>query len=163
MVLIEEKYYDTVSVAVAAAAGIGAPGLLIPGLDMAGVGTTWTVMILGIAKISGHELNAASAAKIATAAIGAVSGYMLGSKILTWAAAPLILTFPVAGVPAAILVNATLNGLFTLKLGCAAAKQLSRPEFNALDIMDLATSIASLLTPVPSSRELQLVREMLGY
>lgn len=160
MALVEEKYYDAIGVAVAAAAGLGVPGLFVPGLDMAGVGAIWTTMVLSIAKTSGHELNAAAGAKIVTAAVGAVAGYVLGSKILTWAAAPLIIAFPVAGVPAAVALNAGLNGLFTLKLGIATARQFSRSDFNAMDVMELAASIAAQLTPLPSWDEIQTVREM---
>jgi len=119
-------------------------------------------MILSIAKTSGREINAASAGKIAGAAIGAVSGYVLGSKILTYAAVVILIPyFPVAGIPAVVALNALLNGLFTLKLGIATARQFSRPDFNTTDIIDLAASIAGQLTPIPSSGELQVVHEMI--
>lgn len=159
---LEEKYYGTVGTAVAAAAGIAVPGLFVPALDMAGVGATWTVMIGSIADKSGQHVSPTSVAKVAAASVSAVSAYMLGSKILTWAATPLILAFPVAGVPAAVAVNAMLNGLFTLRLGIAAASKFSRPDFNALDILEVAASIASVLVKLlPSTKEIQLVKEML--
>ncbi|MGH8603050.1 MAG: hypothetical protein ACREXR_09860 [Gammaproteobacteria bacterium] len=161
MGLIEEKYYGTVGTAVAAATGIAVPGIFVPTLDMAGVGATWTVMIGSIADKSGQHISPASVAKVVAAAVSAVSAYMLGSKILTWAAAPLILAFPFAGVPAAVAVNAMLNGLFTLKLGITTAKQFSRPDFNSLDILNVAETIAGALVKLPSTEEIKLVKKML--
>lgn len=161
MALIEEKYYRTVGTAVAAAAGLGVPGLFVPPLDMAGVGATWTGMVAAIAKKSGHEMNAAVAGKVVAAGVGALAGYKLGSKILTWAAAPLVLTFPVAGVPALVATNASLNGLFTLKLGVATCNQFSRPGFGAMDVANLARAVAVELVPMPTLEELRLVKEMI--
>lgn len=162
MTSIDEKYYGTVATAVGAAAGIGVAGLFAPALDTAGVGATWTGMVIAIAAKSGHELNAAAAAKVVAATLGAVSGYALGSKILTWAAMPLILTFPVAGVPAVVAVNAALNGLFTLKLGVATINQFTRPDFNAVDRAQLAVAIVGQFHPIPSMDEIRLAKEMIA-
>lgn len=129
---------------------------------MAGVGATWTVMIGAIADKAGLELTPAATAKLVAAGVTAVSGYVIGSKILTWVAAPLILAFPVAGIPAAIAVNATLNGLFTLRLGLACATKFSRPDFDTSDVIDLAVSIGGFLVKVPNAEELALVRELLA-
>jgi uncharacterized protein (DUF697 family) len=161
MALIEEKYYRPVGTAVVAAAGLGVPGLFVPPLDMAGVGATWTGMVIAIAKKSGHEINTAAAGKIVAAAVGALGGYKLGSKLLTWAATPLLLTFPVAGVPAVVAANATLNALFTLKLGVATCKQFSRPGFGAKDTAELAVGIAGQLVPMPTRKEMGLVKELI--
>lgn len=73
----------------------------------------------------------------------------------------MILTFPVAGVPAAVAVNTMLNGLFTLRLGIATASKFSRPDFNTLDILDVAASIASALVKLPSTEEIKLVKAIL--
>ncbi|MFE3696138.1 hypothetical protein ACFXPB_36775 [Streptomyces sp. NPDC059129] len=129
---------------------------------MAGVGATWTVMVGAIADKAGLDLTPAAIAKLVAAGVTAVSGYVLGSKILTWAATPLILAFPVAGVPAAIAVNATLNGLFTLRLGLACASKFSRPDFDTSDVLDLALGIGGFLIKMPTSAELSLVRELLS-
>ena len=74
MTLIEDKYYRPVGTAVAAAAGLGVPGLFIPPLDATGVGATWTGMVVAIARKSGHEMNTAAAGKIVIAALGALGG-----------------------------------------------------------------------------------------
>jgi hypothetical protein len=162
MISIDEKYYGTVATAVASAAGVGVVGLFMPALDMAGVGATWTGMVIAIAAKSGHDLNAAAAAKVVAATLSAVSGYALGSKILTWAATPLVLTFPVAGIPSVVAVNAALNGLFTLKLGVATINQFSRPNFNVMDGAQLAVAIVGQLHPIPSMDEVRLVKKMIA-
>ncbi|MEU6445098.1 hypothetical protein, partial [Streptomyces sp. NPDC047046] len=95
MPAIEVKYKEVISNGVIVASGIAVPGLFVPALDMAGVGATWTVMAGAIAHIAELELTPAVTAKLVSAAVSAVSGYVLGSKILTWAATPLILAFPV--------------------------------------------------------------------
>ncbi|MEU0991452.1 hypothetical protein [Streptomyces sp. NPDC005953] len=119
-------------------------------------------MVGAIADKAGLDLTPAAIAKLVAAGVTAVSGYVLGSKILTWAATPLILAFPVAGVPAAIAVNATLNGLFTLRLGLACASKFSRPDFDTSDVLDLALGIGGFLIKMPTSAELSLVRELLS-
>ena len=161
MALIEEKYYRPVGTAVATAAGLGVPGVFVPPLDMAGVGATWTAMVVAIARKSGHEMDAAAAGKVVAAGVGALAGYKLGSKILTWTAAPLVVTFPIAGVPAVVVANATLNGLFTLKLGVATCNQFSRPGFRTMDVLNLARAIAMELVPMPTMAEIRLVKEMM--
>ncbi|WP_141746898.1 hypothetical protein [Streptomyces agglomeratus] len=162
MSLIDSKYQDAIGAGVIAASGIAIPGLFVPTLDMAGVGATWAVMIGAIAKKAGHDLSLTVTAKLAAAGVSAVSGYVLGSKLLTWAAAPLILAFPVAGVPAAVAVNATLNGLFTLRLGVACANKFSRPNFHAMDAMEFALDISGFLIKMPKKEELVLVKDLLA-
>ncbi|GAA4090637.1 hypothetical protein [Streptomyces shaanxiensis] len=162
MPAIEPKFRDPIYAGVAAATGIAIPGLFVPALDMAGVGVAWTAMVAGIADKAGLDLTPAAAAKLVAAGVAAVSGYIFGSKLLTWAATPLILAFPVAGVPAAIAVNATLNGLFTLRLGMTCASKFSRPDFDASDVLELAMSISTFLVKIPTREELALVREIVA-
>lgn len=111
-------------------------------------------MIGAIAVKSGREVSAATMTKLASAAVSAVAGYHLGSKIMTWV---LIALLPGGGVPAAVAVNVVLNGLFTLKLGVATAKQLSRPGFNAIDIMSIVHQVLSL----PSGEEIRFLKAIL--
>ena len=42
-------------------------------------------------------------------ALSSVAAYTLGSKILTWAALPLLAAFPLAGIPAVVALNSALN------------------------------------------------------
>jgi hypothetical protein len=162
MSFVDEKYEGIIGGSVVTTAGIAVPGLFVPALDMAGVGATWTVMIGAIAEKSDREISPETVAKLVAAAVSAVSGYVLGSKILTWLAAPLIMAFPVAGVPAAVAVNAALNGLFTLRLGLACVSNFSRPDFNALDLANFIVSLAGLMAKWPSSEEIAFVQKMLG-
>lgn len=162
MSYIDGKYRTIVGTAAASTAGVGIPGLFVPGLDEAGVATAWTAMIIAIANESGHKMDRALAAKLVGSALGAVAGYKIGSKILTWAFAPLVVAFPVAGVPAVVALNAGLNALFTLRLGAACAKEFSRPDFTSDDVMLLAHRVGSFLLGLPHKEEIALVRAFLA-
>jgi hypothetical protein len=162
MTIVDEKYQDSITIAVIAAAGLGVPGLFLPTLDMAGMGAIWTTLVLAIASTAGRSVDIATAGKLVTSAVGAVSAYIVGSKILTWAAAPLIFAFPLAGVPAVIAVNAMLNAIFTLRLGIACARRFSTPDFTAGDVLDLAADIAGYLIKLPSREEISFVRAVIG-
>lgn len=155
---ISEKYQEPIGIAVVAASAVGPVGILLPAFDMAGIGVIWTTMVEEIARRSGHRVNPAGILKVVTAAAGAASGYALGSKILTWSLVALV---PFAGVPTAMAANATLNGIFTLKLGLSCAKQFDRPDFDTLDILNLAATVAGALTPVPSAEEVALLKKLL--
>src|SRR6478752_6106979 len=154
---IDEKYHQTVGQAVGAAAGLAVPGVLLPTLDTVGMAAIWTTMITAIAIKSEREISPSTVTKVVAASISAVSAYRLGSKILTWAALPLVAAAPVAGVPAVVALNVLLNGLFTLKLGVTIAKQLSRPGITTLDI----ALIVKELVQLPSLDEIKLVKDMI--
>lgn len=162
MTVIDSRYREIVSRGVVAAAGIAIPGIFVPTLDLAGVGTIWTTMIVAIANKSGHEFNGTTVAKLVTSAVSAVSAYVIGSKILTWAATPLILAFPIAGVPAVTALNAALNGLFTLRLGMVCSRHFSRSEFTDQDALLLAAKIGTHLLGWPTHEEIQTVKEFLS-
>lgn len=162
MSVIEEKYRGIVGAGVAAASGVAVPGLFVPALDMAGVGATWTTMVAAIAKKSGLSLNTPTTAKIVASSISAVSAYVIGSKILTWAAAPLVVALPVAGIPAVVALNVALNGLFTLRLGVVCSRHFSRAGFSDGDAARLGISIGTHLLGWPTADEIRLVKELLS-
>jgi hypothetical protein len=159
---IDKKYHDPIRIAVIAAAGIGVPGIFVPALDMGGIGVIWTTMVGAILAKAGRQVSSATVAKIVAAAVSAVSGYVLGSKILTWLAAPLIVAFPVAGVPAVVALNSMLNGIFTLRLGLACARRFDDPSFTAADVLDLAADISSQLVGLPNGDEIQTIKDILA-
>jgi hypothetical protein len=158
---VKPKYKDTVSTAMMSAAALGLPGVFVPALDMGGMATIWTAMITSIANKSGHEVSANMVAKLVAAAGAGVSAYLVGSKILTWLAIPLILTFPIAGIPAVAGINGFLNGLFTYRLGLTVSEQMSRPGFTKDDFLALTIAVVPSLIHMPSIGEIEEVRSML--
>ncbi|MGW5158667.1 hypothetical protein ACWEPN_24595 [Nonomuraea wenchangensis] len=158
---LDHRYRDIVKKAMISAAGVGGAGIFLPVLDMAGIAAVWTVMVVAIADASGHPASRATVGKVVAAAVSGVSGYYVGSKVLTYLAAPLLVAFPVAGVPAVIAVNVMLNGLFTYRLGKVCAADFSRPNFTLEDLGDLALRIARLLIKIPMPGEIAEVRHLL--
>jgi hypothetical protein len=159
---IDERFRTPIAAGVVAASGLGVPGIFVPALDMGGIAVTWTTMLTAMAVRSGHPFSSKDITKLVVAAVSAVAGYKIGSKILTWAMVPFIVAFPVAGVPAAVVLNAGLNGLFTLRLGMACAGLFSRPDCTPQDALDFFKSIKSYLIKLPSREELALVKELLS-
>lgn len=159
---LQQRYQGSVKTAVVAAAGLGIPGIFNPALDVAGTAGIWTTMVGALAAQSGHTISPHLIGKLVSAAVSGVSAYMLGSKILTWVATPLILAFPVAGIPAAALVNSLLNGLFTYRLGLGVASEMSRATFTDDDFIQLSYRVARKLTHLPSWEEIEAVRELIS-
>lgn len=158
---IETKYRGVIKTAALAAAGVGGPGLFLPALDTTAVAGIWTTMVLRIGEVSGRGITRASAAKVACAAVAACSAYLFGSKILTWAAMPLVAAFPLAGVPMATALNVVLNGLFTFRLGSACARNFERPDFSADELLEMSLSLTGVMISVPSVEELREVKDLL--
>ncbi|MFC7531524.1 hypothetical protein [Actinoplanes sp. GCM10030250] len=140
-----------------AAAGLGVPGLFHPGIDETGMAAIWTSMVTVVARRSGATVSPATITKLVTSALASVAAYTLGSKILTWLALPLIAAFPVAGVPAVVALNSTLNALFTYRLGRDCAQRFSRPGFTARDALDVGRHLVGL----PTVTELADLRDVL--
>jgi len=158
---VEDSYLGPIKTAVVAATGTGIPAVLVPALDAGGIGPIWATMISGIAARAGREICAPDIAGLVTTAVGAVSGYVRGSKILSWLAAPLVIAFPVAGVPPTVAVGAMLNGIFTLRLGRACARRFTDPGFTGLDMADLTAGIGGRLARLPSGEEIKTIKDML--
>lgn len=157
----DPRYREIIKSSMVTAAGIGGAGTFFPVLDMAGIAAIWTGMVVAIAEASGHPTSKATVGKVVAAAVSGVSGYYVGSKILTFLAAPLIVAFPVAGVPAVMATNVMLNGLFTYRLGMACTAHFSRPDFTIEDLGDIALRIAKLLVKFPLPSEVAEIRHLL--
>jgi hypothetical protein len=158
---VSEEHKGIVKKAVVSAAGVGLPGIVAPTLDTAGVASVWTIMVGALAKKSGHNVDAKLIAKLITGALASVASYQLGSKILTWLAVPLILTFPVAGIPAVVGLNGVLNAIFTYRLGVFLSEQLTRSDFTTRDFIGLSQRIGAIFLGVPTPREIADVKELL--
>lgn len=137
-----------IKTAVVAAAGLGVPGLFLPGLDEGGMTLIWGTMVTTLAHSFGAELSPVIVAKYVAAGLSGVAAYTLGSKVLTWAAAPLLVAVPFAGVPAAVALNSGLNGLFTLRLGRRTHQSFQSPQFTSADLMGIARHLIGI--PLPS-------------
>jgi hypothetical protein len=162
MCLADDRYLEPIRAAVIAAAGTGVPVIFVPALDMGGIGVIWTAMIGGIASGAGQQVARPAIARLAAAAVGAASGYVLDSKILTWLAAPLMIAFPVAGVPQAVAVSSMLNGIFTLRLGAACAHRFADPAFTAAGMPGLTAGIGNRLARLPSGDEIKMIKDILA-
>lgn len=156
---VEREYRDIVEKAVIAAAGIGIPGALSFGLDVAALSTAWAIMIAAIADESGHDMDKAFAAKLAVGVLAGVGGYVAGSKT----AVTLLNFIPGAGTLAAMGVNGVMNALYTYKMGHAMSTLLDKDGFQESDITEMATSLAAVVISKPSLAEVkdivQMVRE----
>ena len=137
---------SAIRTATMAAAGLGVPGLFHPGLDQAGMATVWVTMVTTVARRCGADISRATVIKLVTSALSSVAAYTLGSKILTWAALPLLAAFPVAGIPAVVALNSTLNALFTYRLGRECVRRFGRPGFTARDMLDVGRHLLGLPT-----------------
>jgi hypothetical protein len=143
--------------ATVAAGGLGVPGLFYPGLDEAGMAAIWATMVTTVARRCGAAVSPATITKLVTSALSSVAAYTLGSKILTWAALPLVAAFPIAGIPAVAALNASLNALFTYRLGKECARRFSEPTFSARDVLDIGRHLLGL----PTIAELAELRDVL--
>jgi uncharacterized protein (DUF697 family) len=141
-----------------AAAGLGIPGLLHPGIDEAGMAAIWLTMVTAIAKDCNAKISPATAGKMVTAAVSSVAAYTLGSKILTWAAMPVLIAFPVAGIPAAVALNSVLNAVFTYRLGKECVSRFSNPAFTSRDLIDIGRHLAAL----PNFTEISDIKRILS-
>jgi uncharacterized protein (DUF697 family) len=117
----------------------------------------WLTMVTTIARRSGATLSPAAAGKFVTSALSGVMGYQLGSRILTWAVmSPLVIAFPVGGIPAAAAINAGLNALFTYRLGKECVRRFATANFTAADTRALGRALVGL----PSVQEINDLRRL---
>ncbi len=158
---VHQRDKNIVKTAMVAATGLGIPGIFNPGLDTVGMAGIWTTMVGAIAAKSGHSVSPNMIAKLVGASVAAVSSYLLGSKILTWVATPLILACPIAGVPAAASVNGFLNGLFTYRLGLTVSNQMAKPNLSQDDLLNLCMAIVPHLIYLPNIDEIREVQNLL--
>lgn len=156
---VELEYRDIVEKAVITAAGIGVPGALSFGLDVAALSTTWAVMIAAIADESGHDMDKVFAAKLTAGVLAGVGGYVAGSKLVM----TLLNFIPGAGTLAAMGVNGVMNALYTYKMGHAMSTLLDKDGFREADIGEMAESLVAVVISKPSLTEfkdiIQMVRE----
>ena len=147
---VKQKYRGIVRTATMSAGAIGVPGAFSFGADVAAMSTIWVSMIIAISEKSGHKVNGAYAAKLASCVLAGVGAYVGGSKI----AMKLLHLIPVAGTLSAIGVNSLLNGLYTYKLGHAISNLFDKGRLDLSDGAVAAATILSLVTCIPTPGEM---------
>jgi uncharacterized protein (DUF697 family) len=148
---------EAVRAAAFAAAGLGVPGVFHPGIDEAGMGAIWLTMTTTIAKRCGASISPATAGKLVAAALSSVAAYSIGSKILSWGVIIVFSVIPAAGIPAAAVMNAGLNALFTCRLGRECIRRFSDPNFTSADVIELGR----LMVLPPGWTEIRDIKRML--
>ncbi|ELP54194.1 hypothetical protein D3800_20305 [Microcystis aeruginosa NIES-298] len=146
-----KKYEDSIYGCAFMAAGIGAPGSIVPGLDIGGVSGTWAGMILGIAKIAERQLDKNTVLKFVGGILAGSAGYLGGSKVLTFA----LHAVPGIGTLGAVGINCLLNFIYTIRLGRYVALQMEKPGFDTQDWADLIPEITALVFAMPTVTELR--------
>jgi uncharacterized protein (DUF697 family) len=146
-----ERHYETIKTGVVAA-GVAGPVGAIPGpLDALAIGGIWTIMLVSIAKKSGHQLSEAYVAKFVSIVSAGAVGYYGGCKVAGW----LLNLIPGAGTLAAMGVSAVLNIIFTYKFGVTVADIFDRDEFNLNDAATAASAVLLLLCAVPTLHDIR--------
>jgi hypothetical protein len=149
---------EAVRSAARAAAGVGAPGILAPGLDEAAMYTIWFAMVTTVARRCGARLSPATVGKVVGAALGGAAAYTAGSKVLTWGVIAVLHTIPGAALPAAMAMNSAINALLTRRLGRACTERFADPGFSGRDALAITRNLFAL----PSTAEVLGLRRLLG-
>lgn len=146
-----QEYQPVVQRYAAAAAAIGAPGVLSPVGDIPALSGLWAGMLVDLSQRSGHQMNMQFGLKVASGVVGGV-GIMAGGvktvlKVLRW--------LPGAGIPTAMAVNSSVNWMLTYRLGMAYSSLVSRPGYRLTDVAELVYALIGLMgnTPPPTSAQ----------
>lgn len=150
---IEKNFKDIIVGSSKVAAAAALPATVVPGLDIPAVAAIWGNMVLKIAKECGRKMDSGTALKLTTIVATGVSGYLAGCKLFTWG----LLFIPGIGWLGAMGLNASLNYIFTYKLGKIAKSMFERPTFDAGDVADIAKTLLLPLLAFPTLGE---IREM---
>ena len=113
-------------------------------------------MTVRLAQISGHPVDGTFATKLGMAVLSGTAGYVVGSKLAMKA----LHIIPGAGTLSAVGVTATLNGLFTLKLGRAIVNLFDKGEFDTQDYKAAGSSLIALVIALPTIDELRELVEV---
>lgn len=146
---LNKRYEAIVKDCAKAAAAAGTTALINPFLDTAAIAGIWTNMIVKIAKESGRKIDMASATKFITSVGAGISGYKIGSKILSTA----LWLVPGLGWLGAMGLNSTLNYLFTYRLGKTVAGMFDDPSFNFGNMADITQYVVLPMLSIPTLRE----------
>jgi uncharacterized protein (DUF697 family) len=134
------------------------PGNFIPASDLPLVVGIWAAMIVKIAKDSGHDVDSNYILKVLASGTAEAAAYWAGGKVFTW----LLNVIPVAGPAGYIMINASLNALFTLRLGKHAAKPFDDPNNNIDEILlEGFRDLTFLFSKLPSKGEINEIRRVL--
>jgi hypothetical protein len=155
---VPADYGRIIANATVAAAGLGVPGVLMLGADVAGMTVIWTGMTAAIARESGHRIGPAYAGKLAAAVASGAAAYWGGSKLFTGL---LAYGLPGIGTLGAAAINSVLNGLYTYRFGQAMAKLFSKPGVDLRDFSTLANYLVHAIKPVPTLDEVRRIYHLI--
>jgi uncharacterized protein (DUF697 family) len=154
---LPSKYTGIVNGAALAAGAIGVPGSVCPPLDMAATSAIWIKMTRDIAKASGHAVDGMFATKLIYSICAGSALYVCGSKVFN----AILHLIPGAGTVTAAGANATLNYVYTNRLGAKLVAQFDRPTLNKVSLMIMATKIATAVFEPVWAPELARARHAL--
>lgn len=145
---LSQTSQQTINHSALVAAGLGIPGIFLPGVDMAGVAAIWIKMMIDLAKDAGHDVDMEFAGKVITSMVAGASLYMGGSKLMTT-----LLTFTGVGAIPAAGINALFNWIYTLRLGKLLATQFNTPGFTVNALLSSASQFTGLVFALPTFGE----------
>jgi uncharacterized protein (DUF697 family) len=151
------KYAPIVKAAAKTAGAIGVPGAFSFGLDVTVMAGIWTTMTVAIAHKSNHQIDRSFAAKLVSAVLGGIAGYIGGSKL----AMKLLHFIPGPGTLAAMGVNSFLDFWFTWRLGKGLAQLFDKKDLSTLDIGLIAIHLIAIITPIPRMGEIKEIIAMM--
>jgi hypothetical protein len=161
MLTIDEIRPGPIGTAIADAAGLSSPDWVLPAATMTGIGLIWVRMIRELAGLGDGRLDAAIA-ELVRAALGAVGASTSARKTASLMAAQLAVAFPFPEVPAAIAVEAMLNGVRTLRVGTVCVTRPPSGGVTAVHLLRLTAELVPLLPMLPSPPEISLVTRALS-
>ena len=117
---------------------------------MAGI---WGTMVYPIAHKSGHKINKAFAAKLASRVLAGVALYVTGSKLAIYA-----LHFILGvGTIGAMGINSFLNALYTYRMGKACTKLFDKSGAGRSLGVKVSDDILGLIIGLPKLREVKQI------
>ena len=140
------KYEDIIHTGAKAAAAVGVGGAIPgagPAIDIAGMTTVWTTMILAISERAGRPMTKDSATAFIRSFAKGAAAYIGGTIVFR----QLLHLLPGIGTVSVMGINAAFNATYTYKFGCALVEYFEKPTFDEDDLYEFADDILRAITP----------------
>jgi uncharacterized protein (DUF697 family) len=124
--MVTEEQKEIINQHVVMAAGAAVPGTFIPASDLPVLIGIWATMITRIGMDCGYSFTYEHILKQLTAATAGVGFYFAGGKLF----GSLLHLIPGIGTIAYLAANATLNAIFTNRLGKLTSDLFNEPGFD---------------------------------
>ncbi|NJM99763.1 MAG: hypothetical protein HC800_23830 [Phormidesmis sp. RL_2_1] len=150
------EYQETIFGHALTAATIGGTiGAIVPGSDTFGVSATWLSMIIQIANHADSETDKAIIQKFLITVVQGAGSYIIGTKVLQG-----LMMMTGIGIVGSAVLNASLNFLYTARLGIFVAELYDQPGFTSEHMMSTASSAIEIIFKVPTVEELRFAFNM---